>query len=352
MGTMRRQALAVMLTELCKLAREHRVDAVTIAGDLYNQYGVIPQTVELLASQFAALYPVRVFIAPGQADPYLPNSPYTVYPWPDNVHIFARSVLERVDCAPGVSLWGAAYPAGRGHMALDNTRVNGEGQHLLLLHAVQADRAGLEQMFYVNDAAVRSAGFAFALLGSAHEGRLTPESGAIAAYPGSPEVLYPDEQGGRHGAVLLTVEDGRCEPTWIDTARWRYVSRVVDVGGCSTPEKIVARVLDRLEHELTTVHSVTLMGIPQCPVIAADIQRAIATKTDVHVLVSLRLDLPRDLDSLKNEPTVRGTLVRRLDQQTKGVRSAEDVAQQRAALHLALQALDGKKVLWNEIDPD
>ncbi|MBN2004214.1 MAG: metallophosphoesterase [Anaerolineae bacterium] len=74
LGPTRHADLRAALGRILALARERKVDAVTIAGDLYEQEYAPPDTAAFLAQQFARLAPIRVFIAPGARDPYTNDS--------------------------------------------------------------------------------------------------------------------------------------------------------------------------------------------------------------------------------------------------------------------------------------
>ncbi|MFZ2423342.1 MAG: metallophosphoesterase, partial [Anaerolineae bacterium] len=106
----RRSDLRATLGRILTMAREHRVDAITIAGDLYDQEHALPDTGEFLAQKFAQLASIRVFIAPGEHDPYTVRSLYALTRWPPNVHIFTQGQLAPAELAPDVHLWGAAHP--------------------------------------------------------------------------------------------------------------------------------------------------------------------------------------------------------------------------------------------------
>jgi len=81
-GNWRRADLQAALGRILALAHEHQVDAVTIAGDLYDQEYALPDTAEFLREQLAALAPVRAFIAPGECDPCGDDSLYALTRWP------------------------------------------------------------------------------------------------------------------------------------------------------------------------------------------------------------------------------------------------------------------------------
>ena len=86
----RRQALRDAFLRIVARAGEWPADALLIAGDLFEHDRVSRDTAALLRRAFESVPHVPVFIAPGNHDPYLPDSPYAVQRWPGNVFIFPR----------------------------------------------------------------------------------------------------------------------------------------------------------------------------------------------------------------------------------------------------------------------
>jgi exonuclease SbcD len=248
-GSWRRADLRATLGRILTLARERQVDAVTIAGDLYEQDYALPDTADFLVQQFAKLAPIRLFIAPGERDPYTNDSLHALTRWPENITVFSQGQLSAVEMAPGIYLWGAACPPARGHRVLDNFHVNHDGINLLLLHAADAKQSGIGStaLFSVDAAAVHAAGFDFALLGHQHSGRLWPEDAPCCVYPGSPEPLAPQEADDAHQIVLLRIQDRACTPEVIPVSQWRYLSLRVDLTDCSSTDKATTRVEQSLQ---------------------------------------------------------------------------------------------------------
>ena len=78
----RREELRAALRRIVDLALELDVDALTIGGDLYEHERAGPDTANFLAGEFERLAPKRVLIAPGNHDPYIPDSLYWRLDWP------------------------------------------------------------------------------------------------------------------------------------------------------------------------------------------------------------------------------------------------------------------------------
>ena len=103
----RREGLRQVVKRTLSLARERSVDIVTVGGDLYNSDYVSRDTGQFLRQQFSEIAPIRVFIAPGNHDPYTRSSLYAEVDWPNNVHIFTEPVIKPIALNDSISLWGA-----------------------------------------------------------------------------------------------------------------------------------------------------------------------------------------------------------------------------------------------------
>ena len=92
-----------LLDALARLAAEKQADLVLLSGDLLDGERVYRETAQTLARTLGAV-PCPVFISPGNHDFYSPRSVYATLDWPDNVHIFRSSEMERVDLPQLLSL--------------------------------------------------------------------------------------------------------------------------------------------------------------------------------------------------------------------------------------------------------
>ena len=78
---------------LVEWANDHGVQLLLLAGDLFDSASLYGDTAPLLA-QALARFRGQAVIAPGNHDPYTPDSPYARTAWSDNVHIFTENRLQ------------------------------------------------------------------------------------------------------------------------------------------------------------------------------------------------------------------------------------------------------------------
>lgn len=81
-----------ILKDVIKLAKEEAVDFLFISGDFFEQKFIEKSTIDYMISSLELIPKVKVFIAPGNHDPYIKNSPYQTVRWPDNVTIFDGNI--------------------------------------------------------------------------------------------------------------------------------------------------------------------------------------------------------------------------------------------------------------------
>ena len=89
----RRNEQREVLGRVCDICKEEQVDVMLIAGDLFDGDFLRGDTPEFLTGCFASIPDTRIFISPGNHDPYYARSPYKAVRFPDNVHIFTEEKL-------------------------------------------------------------------------------------------------------------------------------------------------------------------------------------------------------------------------------------------------------------------
>jgi DNA repair exonuclease SbcCD nuclease subunit len=221
------------LTNVVEVCLDRQVDALLVAGDLYEHDRFSPDTVRFVEATFAKLDPLPVLVAPGNHDWLAPAGLYRQARFGPNVHLFTTDHLEPVTLVEGCTLWGAAHLRPRGTDGfLDRFRVDRSGLHLAVFHgsevggfALQGDDKRQHAPFHA--AQVAEAGLAFAFVGHYHH----PTRSDHHAYPGSPQPL---SFGAAAGGLLLAdvADDGTVGLEHVDVAAAHLHDLQVDVSEC------------------------------------------------------------------------------------------------------------------------
>ncbi|MGI6208857.1 MAG: metallophosphoesterase family protein [Anaerolineae bacterium] len=267
-----RQALRECLGRIVDLALERQVDLVTIAGDLYEHGRRSADTGNFIRDELARLHPIPVLIAPGNHDPFTPESLYRTQSWPSNVAIADTADLQPFPINGDVEIWTAAFTAGqRAESPLPGFTLPapGGGKRLLLLHAsiFEDDTRHCP----VAPGQVRAAGFDGALLGHIHNCQYSRPDERVY-YPGSPEPLNFGEEGD-HSVMLVDTDGDGLAVERVPVNSMRYATLHLDITEMDTIEQVRSEIVARARERdlLDAITRVSLEG-HQHPDINLDVE--------------------------------------------------------------------------------
>lgn len=310
----RRQGIRDALKAALGQAADRNVDAVFIAGDVYEHERIAPDTGEFLRQAFAELAPTPILLAPGNHDWYGPESLYARADWSPNVHVFAQDALEGRELEKGFHVWGVAHhgPAVTTNF-LTGFRVEGDGVHVALFHGaeqsalfIQAEDGKAPYGPFRADQ-ISESGLAHVFAGHLH----TPIDAAEYTYPGNPEPLtFGETETPTRGLVIATIrEDGSVERERVRVAQTQVCDRDADLTGCTNADEACDRVRETLVG-LSGYARLTVGGelAPEVDISFADLER-VADWLDAVVVRRGQLGVAYDIETIKTEPTVRGQFV-------------------------------------------
>jgi len=346
----RREGLREALRRTGRVAADLACDAVTIAGDVYENERADLETGRFLAETFAAWAPIRVLLAPGNHDPFQPGTLYARTEWPDNVHIFTDTVLRPLALADGLTLWGLAHrePAWAGDPLVCTPVGEDGGVHLALFHGAELGSRPEGKSVHGPFRAERIAerGFALALCGHYHRQRV--DLAARLVYPGSPEPLTFDEDGERGPVLIQVAEDGGVAADPLALNAWTSLCVECDVAGATSASyildcvratgasSIVGRDAERLMLHVDLVGEVAADITLDLPTLENALSEASAAAVvRVRDATAAALDVP----ALAADRTARGEFTRQVLAALEHCTDAAERAVLDDALRYGLQAL-------------
>ena len=235
-----------LVQAMADLAVQEKVDLVLLAGDLFDSGRIYRDTARELAEELGRIR-ARVFIAPGNHDPFDGASPYALPIWPDNVHIFSSEVVQAVELPElNCVVYGAAFLSERqeespltGFHAPEDGRI-----HLMTLHA-NTEGVGYAP---ITPAQIADSGLDYLALGHIHRtGGLQRSGDTCWAYPGCPEGRGFDELGDK-GVLMVRVDRGAVQADFVSLCQRRYEIIDVDLTDVQDPVSAVLAALPADAH--------------------------------------------------------------------------------------------------------
>lgn len=234
----RRGEMRDLLGRIAQKANEENADLVLLAGDLFDGAALYRETAEVLAESLAEIQG-RVFISPGNHDPYGPGSAYAAVDWPENVTIFKYGMIESVELAElNCVVYGAAFKSAaqtesllRGFAAPDDGRI-----HVMVLHG---DVTNAESGYNpITKEEIARSNLHYLALGHVHQfGGVQKAGKTFYAYPGCPEGRGFDELGEK-GVLCGTIDVTGAELRFVPMAYRRYEIITVDITGRDTAQAV------------------------------------------------------------------------------------------------------------------
>ena len=81
LGETRRIDQRQVFKKIINYIKENKIPYLFIAGDLYEQESIRQSTIEYINNLFKEIPETKIYISPGNHDPYLSNSYYNKFIW-------------------------------------------------------------------------------------------------------------------------------------------------------------------------------------------------------------------------------------------------------------------------------
>lgn len=163
---------------------KEKIPYLFIAGDLYDQNYIRESTIEYINNLFKTIPETKIFISPGNHDPFLKNSFYNTFNWNDNVKIFGEGI-ERIELEEA-DIYGFGFT----DFYCSNSKVeeieikNKEKINILLVHGALDSSKNIDIKYNpISSNKLKQIGFDYIALGHIHKREIEDENNFI--YPGS-----------------------------------------------------------------------------------------------------------------------------------------------------------------------
>lgn len=228
----RRNELKNALLSVVSYCLDSKTDLLLICGDLFDGDFAGRTTAVFVADCLSKIPRTRVFITPGNHDPYCASSPYKYCNFPDNVHIFTGESLESVEIPElGCAVYGFGYTSQRmsenpvlGIHPHNTSRIN-----ILMAHG---DIDDVSSPYYnISSADIGNSGLDYVALGHIHKPSGLMHYGRTAcAYSGC---LVGRDFGecGTRGMIVGEIDVNGTKISYIPVSSTSYEEITVDITG-------------------------------------------------------------------------------------------------------------------------
>ncbi|MBE6049483.1 MAG: DNA repair exonuclease [Clostridium sp.] len=257
-----KEEIKEVFSEIINISKNNCVDILLLAGDIFDNNTVNKNTLYFIEEKLKEIPNIKVFISPGNHDPFSKNSFYNFINWPENVYVF-NSGIEKVYLKDlDINIWGAAFNEKYVRTSmLRNVRAEDGKINIMVLHGevVNSSEENEYNPITLND--ILESNMDYIALGHRHAYSGIKKIGnTFYAYSGCPQGRGFDELGDK-GVICGDISKGVVDLKFIKTSKRRYEQVKIDVTDCYTHEEIKSLIKATIEEDSKeNLYKVILIG--------------------------------------------------------------------------------------------
>lgn len=315
--------------------KRENIPYLFICGDLFEIEYVKQSTIEYINKMFKEIPETKIFIAPGNHDPYTKNSPYMTFNWEHNVKIFT-SKLEKIECG-NVNIYGYGFEdfyMKRGEqeeLEIDRNKVN-----ILLTHCdLDGAENGETKYNPILKSKLKSLGLDYIALGHIHK----PEYRDEIVYPGSLISLGFDELG-PHGMIVGEMEEETkvLETKFIPVDEKEFTEIEIDVSDIFSKEELIEKINEEKLPDNQYI-KIVLIGNRKFEIETLGILKYLTNPNIIKVKDKTKLEI--NLNELSLQNNLKGifvkTLLKKIEEEPENREKIEK------AIEIGLSAFEVRK---------
>ena len=306
LGEIRRLDQRKAFKKMIEYIKQNQIPYLFIAGDLYDEQYIRESTIKYINDLFKEISDTKIYITPGNHDPYLKNSYYATFSWNENVKIFTEKI-EKVENKDFI-LYGYGFEDfySKSSNIEDIQIENKEKINILLTHANidGSDKSGREYN-NISSKKLKDIGFDYIATGHIHKKNIEEDTNII--YPGSTISLGFDELG-EHGMVVGNIEKQNLKIEFIKLDEKELKEVEIDISEILTIEELLEKI-ENLFIEENKLYKIILIGQRNFEINLYKLIKMIDKKEIIKI--KDKTTLGYDIEKIAEEKnTLRGMYVR------------------------------------------
>ena len=309
MGELRRLEQRKVFKKMIDYIKDNNIEYLFISGDLYEHKYIKQSTIEYINKLFQEIPDTKIYIAPGNHDPFLKNSYYSKFNWSNNVKIFSNNI-EKIE-NENVNIYGYGFTdfycenSGIENIEIDNK----EKLNILVIHGA-LDSSNIEDRQYnpIKKNMLKTKGFDYVALGHIHKLDYNTEENQKIVYPGSTISLGFDELG-KHGMIVGEFKEKELNLNFVPLDEKEYKVIQLDITNMNSKEELIEKIenVDIKENEYIEI---VLNGNRNFEINIYELLKLILN--DRVIKIKDKTKIGYDLDKLSNETTLRGLFIKEM----------------------------------------
>lgn len=349
----RREDLRETFGNIVNLAKQEKVDILLICGDLFDNQRVMRTTLDYIRTKLEDISEIKVFISPGNHDPYNEKTFYTMINWPLNVHIF-KSNMEAVYIEDkGITVYGQGFSEHYERESclknfFNKFKVNEKHINIMALHGEISDRGKINEYNPITPYEIGESKMDYIALGHRHSfSGIKKEKNTHYSYCGNPEGRAFDEKGEK-GVVLGKISKDNVDLRFTSICKRKYEEVSLNIEGALTYEDISNNIISSISKDSRhkDIYKVILLGeVKEDFSINLEVLKEKVSKHFYYIKLKDSTEIKLDYNVISKEFTLKGLYTKKLLKKIEEAEKEEDKRLLKEALKAGIQCLSNKELI-------
>lgn len=309
LGDKRRFEQREAFKKIINYIKENEIEYLFIAGDLYENQYIRKTTIEYINNLFKEIPNTKIYITPGNHDPYLNNSMYKTFNWNSNVHIFDSivNIIENEDC----DIYGVGFDnfyfrdSGINEIEIKNR----EKINILITHGtLNGGTIGDMEYNPLNKNKLKELGFDYIALGHIHKLDYNTEVNQRIVYPGSTISMGFDELG-KHGVIVGDINKENIKLEFLPIDNREFEELYLDISEINSKEELIEKI-NNLELNNNKFYKIILTGNKNFEINIYELFKFISKENIIKIKDKTKIKI--DLEEISKSNNLKGLFVKEI----------------------------------------
>lgn len=337
LGDIRRLEQRKVFKKIIEYIKENNIPYFFIAGDLYEQKYIRKSTIEYINNLFCEIPKTKIFISPGNHDPYIKNSYYNQFKWNKNVYIF-NSKIEKIE-EENINIYGYGFndfycdDCGINNLKIENK----EKINILVIHG-SIDSGNSEDKKYnpISKKDLKEKGFDYCALGHIHKLNYNTELNQNIVYPGSTVSMGFDELGS-HGMIVGEITKEKLELKFVKLDEMEFKEKEIDCTELNSIEELIEKI-NNLNFNNNELYKIILNGKRNFEINIYNLYKLNLNEKIIKIKNETKQKY--NLENLSNETTLKGLFAKEMLEKLKNAKDEKEKNLIENAIEIGLEVLE------------
>lgn len=345
-----KEELLEVFSKIIDISMENSVDILLLTGDIFDNLTVNKKTLIFIKNQLERISNIKVFISPGNHDPYNEKSFYKMINWPENVYIFKGNLESIVIEDLKTVVFGAAFNEHhvRKSMIKDIT-VKRDYINIMTIHGdiSNTDEGNDYNPITLKD--IGNSGLDYIAIGHRHNfSGILRENNTYYAYAGCPQGRGFDELDDK-GIIIGEIAKGAVDLRFQRTSKRNYYVKEIDISNSVSYEEVRIKIISSINEEdrKNNLYKIILKGEIESYINLKEEVILDKIKDDFYfVKVIDKTEVKLDFDKISKDYSIKGVYAKKLLEKMEEEDCNKEVL--KMALKLGIQCLSYEEVNLND----